>query len=149
MATDARSTAGSEFRVKVGTSTTYDLVAEVYDFNIQSGGVKEIDVTHFQSTSEEYLADIPSNGEITLKCNFLAKTGTSGLAQKQLQNDGQGLTGAPPIRDFKIILNTQTPKTEVQFIGFVKGFSISSQKGDAYRADVTIKISGGLTWTNQ
>jgi hypothetical protein len=121
-----------------GPPETFTAIGEVLDFDGPGGERGEIDVTHLQSTSREYKLALKDGGDMSFNVNILR--GNAG--QNGLQADHDANT----LRNFKVILNDGGPTT-ASFAAFVKRFRRSGAKDDVVKGNVTLRISGDVTWT--
>jgi len=121
-----------------GNPETFTAIAEITDFTGPGGQANEIDVTHLTSTGKEFLMGLKDEGTFTFNGNLVP----SDAAQTGLRTDRDNQTK----RNFKLTL-TDNPATVLTFAAFVQGFSISAGVDDKINLDVTLRISGAVTWT--
>ncbi len=125
-------------------------VMDVGEFGPQAD---DIDVTNFDSTAKEYLVGLPDNGEASLQVNFKPND-----AVHQLLNSWAGTsnrvtfivcfadgTTAPTFVANAVVAPTN--RTSAKFTASVKAFRNAIKKNDAVRTTLTLRISGGITWS--
>lgn len=117
---------------------TFTAIGEVLDFDGPGGERGEIDVTHLQSTAKEFKLALKDNGDLTFNVNLLrGNAGQNGLRADE---------AAGTLRNFKLILNDAGPTTAA-FAAYVKRFRTSGAKDDVVKGNVTLRITGDITWT--
>lgn len=112
-------------------------VGEIKSFNGPGGQSSDIDITTLESTAKEFLQGLQDEGEFS----FSANLHPSDVGQTFCRN----ARSAQLTRGFEVIL-ADTDTTTFTFDGNVKGFSVAGAVDDVVKADVTIKISGPVTW---
>lgn len=126
-----------------GGTEVFTTIGEVMSFSGPSAEVSEIDVTNFDSTAKEYIADaLPDGGEVSFDMNFVG----SDAQQQGLRTDCVNGT----LRNFKLILNDHpTVKTTFSFAAIAKKFDGPKAGGptEQYKASVTLRVSGAVTIT--
>lgn len=128
-------------------------ILNVFDVGEFGPGADDIETTNFDSTAKEYLVGLPDNGECTLQVNFKPTD-----AVHQLLNSWAGTsnrvtfmvafadgTTAPTLSGNTIV--APTGRTSASFSASVKTFRNAVKKNDAVRTTITLRISGGITWT--
>lgn len=121
-----------------GTPTeVFTKIAEVVSMKGPGGNAKVIDVTSLDSAAVEKLMGLPDEGQITFGCNLIP----ADAMQVGLRADRAARTK----RNFKITLTDALP-THLTFAAYVSGFSINAQSNDHVTADVTLEITGPVTW---
>lgn len=113
-------------------------VAEISGFNGPDGEAAEIDVTHLRSTAKEYLQGLADEGNIS----FTGFLKPSDSAQAGLRTDRD----AQVANTYSITL-TDSPATVLTFSAFVKQFAISAQPDGAVALNVSLRITGPVTWS--
>ena len=111
-------------------------VAEISSFSGPDGEASEIDVTHLRSTAKEYLQGLGDEGNITLS-GFLK---ASDAAQVGLRTDRDAQTSSA----YSLTLSDGTVLT---FTAFCKQFGISNAVDGATILNVTLRITGIVTWS--
>lgn len=98
--------------------------------------------THFQSTSEEYIAGLADGEEFTIECNRVHE---SPSAQDKMVSY-KGLTKRFQVtdKDLSVSPNTSVVYT---FDAVILGWTLGPQLGDVSKINYTCKISGGITVT--
>jgi hypothetical protein len=119
-----------------GPPETFTNVAEVLDFDGPGGEASEIDVSHLESTSKEFLLGLKDNGELAINVNLIPGS----ASQNGLQADHDAST----LRNFKLVLSQGTTAA---FAAYVKRFRRTGQKDDVVKAAITLRITGDITWT--
>jgi hypothetical protein len=118
-------------------------VSIVHRIEIQgpSAEMGEVNVTDLDSTAEETLPTLLNPGELTLKVWYDPNNAT----HQQLTTDLQAGT----VRNYRIThTDSLTTKAKAVFAAFVKSFQPTGMKsGDYLSADVTLKITGPITFT--
>jgi predicted secreted protein len=128
---------GTLFQYGDGTGSpgTYQTVGEVVSISGPGGEASEIDVTHLGSTAKSYLIGLPDEGDVTLSVNH----DNDDTTQQALRTARTNAT----LTYFKIVLSdTKT----ITFVGFVKGYSVTIDSDSKVMADITIRVSGAVTY---
>lgn len=124
-----------------GGSEVFTTIAEITNLTGPGIEVETIDVTSHDSSGakREFIAGLIDMGEYTFTLNFnaLATQGFSG----GLYNDAMNRTK----RNFQIVLPTTSSKTG-SFAAYVTNFELSEPIDGALTADLTIKVTGAITW---
>jgi len=126
---------GTKF-YKETASLTYTPIAEITAIDGPSVSRDTIDVTSLDSTGgyKEYVPGFRDSGEISLTMNFTATTYEIMLDDFESDN----------LINYKI----ETPdRSTWTFSGYVTELSLSASTGDKITSNVTIKISGPVTYT--
>jgi len=126
---------GTKF-YKETASLTYTPIAEITAIDGPSVSRDTIDVTSLDSTGgyKEYVPGFRDSGEISLTMNFTATTYEIMLDDFESDN----------LINYKI----ETPDGSTwTFAGYVTELSLSASTGDKITSNVTIKISGPVTYT--
>lgn len=122
-----------------GTILTIDgnAIGEVVTLpNAGGGETGQIDVTHLRSDAKEFLADLPDNGELTMTLNLVP--GDDG--QRRLWAARQAQT----THTFGISFPF-SPALELSMQGVVTQFAITASNSEAVRANVSVRVSGGIS----
>jgi hypothetical protein len=151
--TNALKTQGTEFFMKKGTGTGATIVniAEIRSMDgIGGGSTDTIDVTDWNSTAKEKLTGLTDNGELTMEANFGSQTSMQELYTKKASGEVTSfwLAFSESATDVTIAAGTVTvPTTRTVFpmTGTVKQIVLQGQQNDAWRARVTIELSGSIT----
>jgi len=101
------------------------------------------EATHHTSTGafKEYIATVLDGGEISFEINFLPVDATQSFAA------GLGADMlARTFQAFSLVL-TDTGAMTVTFSAYVTGFQLTAPLDGKLTANVTLKISGPVTWT--
>lgn len=115
----------------IANSITLTDVAEVTNISGFDGQADEVDVTHLRSAAKEFLLGLEDFGNLSLDIS-LNNTDTGQLALKAAKANGTA----------KVFVVRLTDATVGAFVAFVKSFTFNSQGNDAYRAAVTLRITG-------
>jgi predicted secreted protein len=124
-----------------GTAEVFSTIAEVGDIDGPSNSVDTIDVTNHSSPGarKEFIASLIDSGEISFSVNLITDDpthdDTTGL--QKVENDRTR-------RNFHMIF---PDSSQVAFMAMVTKFGIKGPVAGKLSADVTLKISGPLTWT--
>lgn len=142
MASAARAAQGTLLKIGDGGGPeTFTTIAEVRSLSGPSLQVDTEDVTSHDSTAyHEFIPTLIDAGEITFNLNF-TNHATQGFSTG-LYNDMVNRTK----RNFQLVIPTATPRTGA-FAGYVTGMPFDLPHDGVIRADVTIKITGAVTWT--
>lgn len=138
MATSALKTQGVQLkRGNGGSPETFTLIGEVTKFDGPGGSANEIDATSLDSTAKEWLMGLQDEGEFTFEANCVP----SNAQQAGLRTDRAAAT----LRNFKLLLTDVGPTT-LSFAAYVKEYKISGGVDDKITLNVTLRISGAVTW---
>lgn len=118
------------------TAATWTGVGEIVDMDRAGGTRSEIDVSHLESTSKEFLAGLRDSGSYTFSMNWL------------FGDAGQAAVLAAEGSDDPATFRVTYPSTDsLTFDGYVTSVSGPSLGvDDKLSGSVTIRISGDLTW---
>lgn len=122
------------------TSETFTTVAEVRSIRGPGQSLELVDATHMESPSgfREWLASFKDGGEVTFQVNFLPANAT----HTGLYTDHAAKTK----RNFRITW-PNTAGTKCTFAAFITGLSPSASVGEMLLNDVTLRITGAVTWS--
>ena len=113
-------------------------VGEVVDFQGPGGQATVIDVTHLKSTAREKLIGLPDEGQFTFSMNFVPGE----VGQKALRAARTARTKHTFVLEYSDGVTTAT------FEGFVLGFQSSGGVDAKVDANVTIEITGAVTYND-
>lgn len=123
-------------------------VAEVIDLAGPNPSRDEVDVTAISSTSG-YRSFIHSGfidaGEITFSVNYNPKDAT----HVSTGSTGSGLTGmlaSGSTKNWRIQLAGSSSGQFISFPAYVQTFNPSFSVGEQVRADITLRVTGAVTW---
>lgn len=140
MASDALKSVGVSFEREDPITTTFTRLAEVKSVSGPNQTADTIEVTNLDSTSgyREFIASFKDGGEVALDMNFTVATYTI----------TQGDFNAGIALNYKIIIPdaTGTPIKQLSFAGIQTGQSWNASTDDAISADITIKVTGPVTF---
>jgi hypothetical protein len=126
----------------VGTASpeTFSEIEEIMGGVTVGETATTIDVTHFQSTSREYIAGLADGDEFSLECNA---THTSPSIQQQfIALKGQTRTLLVTATNTGVSPNTiKTYRFSAVFLGW----GLAPAVGEADKLNFSFKISGGIT----
>lgn len=140
--TTAVHTAGTKLQRGDGATPTeaFTTIAEVVSISGPTESARQVEVTNFDSAAKEYIAGLRDSGELSFECNFIPES----TMQQGLRTDLINRVK----RNFKLILNDNTvegDKTTFTFAAVVTSFAMNGATDDAWKASVTLKISGAPT----
>jgi len=130
--------------LKTEISGVYTTIAQVRDISGPNMQRDTVEVTSRDSTGQarEFLAGLQDNGEITFDIVYDPDATThSASASGGLVT----LLNSGALNNFRLTFADSTPMTAT-FAGIVTGFQPTTPLNDAQAADVTIKVSGQITW---
>jgi len=122
-----------------GSPETYTLIAEITDFDGPGGERPDIDVSSLDSTAREYLPGLKDNGDFSFTANFLGADAQHVLIR---DTDTAETTDATNFR----ITFTDVGATTATFAAFVKQYRPSGSVDAAVVANVTMRVTGDVTW---
>ncbi len=142
MATQAKAAYGTKLKMGDGGSPeTFTEIPEVGDLKGPKVSVKTIDVTTHGSAAsganEEIIPSTINGGEVSFQLNYVE----SDPVHIALIAAAQGRTK----KNFQKV-NPEGTKT-ISFAGYVTDIAFSDPVSDKKQADVTITVSGGLTFS--
>ncbi len=142
MATKARSTKLTRLQIgDGGGSEVFTTVAECKNFTGPSDMIEQINVTSFDSSSQEFISTgQPDSGEVSFDMNYVG----ANAQQQQLRTDCRAGT----LRNFKLIFNDHaTTPTTIAFAAIITKLEPKGAVGSAYEQACTLKVSGTPIWT--
>lgn len=127
-------------RADVATPTAFDDLAEVKSITGPGGASNTLDTTTLSSVAMEFVPGLKDNGEVGLSLNFVP----GDEAQQQMLDDQENQRMAI----YRITYSDKRPTggTTATFNGYVTNFSPSIGVNTLSTADVTIRVTGGVTW---
>lgn len=138
MTTKAFNAQGTVIKRGNGASVeSFTSIGEVKNFNGPSGSANVLDATHLESTAREKVMGLPDEGEITLTMNF---DPTSAQHQGLIADRANRVK-----RNFEQVFS-DTGAAKASFAAYVTGFAIVGAVDAICEANVTLAISGPLTW---
>jgi predicted secreted protein len=128
--------------LKVEISSVYTAVAQVRDINGPNMSADPIDVSDRDSAWKQFLAGQRDGGELTFDLVY-----DPDLASQSASVAGGLLTLfiAGTSNNFRVTFADATPATAT-FAGFVQSVQPKAPYNDAQTADVTVKVSGQVTF---
>ena len=139
--TSATAGVGSEFQVGDGASPeVFTKVAEVLSIGGPEISAEEIDVTSLDSTGgyKEYITGLKDGGSVALEVNWV-KSNSQQIAMRDKLDSGVET-------NFRIVFS-DSPSTQADFAGKVTGFNMAAEPGSQLKANLTVRISGQVTWS--
>jgi len=118
-----------------GGSEVFTTIPEIATINGPSGSAAVLDVTSLSSTAKEKRMGLPDEGQITLS-GFFVPTNAQHTGLRTDRN-------AQTLRNFVI---TFSEASTASFAAYVTNFSTSVGVDDTTKLDVTLEISGAVTW---
>ena len=145
MATAMIATQANGIALQVGDGAdpeVFTTIAEVISVNPLSASRTAIDVTSFDSAGNrrEFVGGLVDNGECSFTIQYDATEGT--------HDESTGIISFlddTETRSFQMVYPDSATTTQ-SFKGIVTGFSVSAVLDDKITADVTLKISGVMTF---
>ena len=127
-------------RADLATPTVFSTLAEIKSIAGPGGASNMLDTTTLSSVAMEFVPGLKDNGEVSLGVNFVP----GDEAQQQMLDDQENQRMAI----YKITYSDKKPTggTTATFNGYVTNFAPSVGVNALSTADVTIKVSGGVTW---
>ena len=136
MTTKARSGVGATFEIDTGGG--YAFIAELLNIGGPELAVEDVEATSLDSVGgyKEYVPGAIDGGNCTVTLNF-----KNDAQQRALR----ALVGTIQVADFRITMPT-SPLNVVYFSGSLSSWSQSTEANAVLTADVSIKISGEVTY---
>jgi hypothetical protein len=127
-------------RADLATPTAFTDIAEIKSITGPGGASTTLDTTTLSSVAKEFVPGLKDNGEVSLAVNFVP--GDEG--QQQMLDDQENLTMAV----YKITYSDKKPTggTTATFNAYVTNFAPSVGVDALSTADVSLRVSGGVTW---
>lgn len=128
--------------LQIEISSVYTTIAQVRDISGPSYSQDAIDVSHRDSRAKKYAAGMYDAGEVTFDIVYdpdsttHSATATGGVLKELI--DGTS-------KNFKLKFADTTPATAT-FAAIVTKVEPKAPMNDAQTADVTLKVSGAVTW---
>jgi predicted secreted protein len=120
-----------------GSPETFETVPGLQNFDGPTSSRGEIDITDLSSTSKEYLLSLVDNGTMSFSCKLIP---TSSVHQAIIDTD----LGADTPGNWKLTLSDGTI---MAFAASVKEFPISGGTEDVVKGNLTLRLSGDITWS--
>lgn len=128
----------------VGNTNTFTLIGAVVSIENAGGGtVAAAKTTWLSSLAHTYRGTIPDNAEVSLSLNY----DPTDAVHKFVRNLKDTPSNGP--NAFQTTFNTVNTNSSVVFVAIVTEFAgpTASDVEDNLTADVTLKITGAVTWT--
>ena len=134
----------TKFQRETATPDTYADIAEIRSFSGPGGQANIIDATTLQSLGKEKVMGLQDEGQLTLEMNF--NPGDSGQ-QDLLEDRAAGAKKKFKIIFSDIVTGGVAAGTQASFEAFVIGYTVSGGVDALTSAQVTLEITGAITWT--
>lgn len=121
---------------------TFQEIAQVRDINGPAVSVDAIDASHSGSGWKKYLPGLIDGGEVTFDIAYdpdlatHSATAAPGLPYYQIQRS---------VKTYKVLFPDTTPAS-ASFSAFVTKFTPKAPYAGLLTADVTLKLTGAITW---
>lgn len=126
--------------VSLHNGTALVALAQVKDCNIPESETDELQSTHYQSPDRyrEFVSGLKTRGEFTVEMNYLPGSPTDVLCR--------AADAAADVRPLRIIVPNETGAgaQQIDFTGFVKGYTRGNDLDGLRMATLTVKVSGNL-----
>jgi hypothetical protein len=143
MASNAFNAQRSKIQRETATPGTYADIAEIRSFSGPGGQANIIDATTLQSTGKEKVMGLQDEGQLTLELNF----SPGDVSQQDLLADrAAGLKKKFKIIFSDVITGGVAAGTSASFSAYVIGFTVSGGVDALTSAQVTLEITGSVTW---
>ena len=129
---------GWTFSIATDVVPTYVLLPEVTEVSGLGASVPLVDVTHFASTSKEYIGGLEDGSEISVTSNFLADNATQNLLT------GAGFNGSGKTFGMQFTTTDGTSTITYTFQVVNLGYEITPAIDDKNSIAYTFKISGAI-----
>jgi len=116
-----------------------NVVSEVLSFTGPAPSANVIDVTNLQSTAKEKMIGLYDGGQITINTNFLVTDAGQTKLRECLAARTQG--------NLMLQLSTASTSQYMAMMGYCTGFSVSGAVDNVLKADYTITIDKGVTYS--
>ena len=141
--------AAQKTTLEVVAAGTFAAVAEVTSISLNGISVAELDTSSLSTTSKTAQVGIRDNSTISLSLYMFDDVGDSTVARYYLRPEVYK-SGAVP-GNWRLLFagdTTQSAVTYVTFSGYVTSLNVSAAVDGIVQANVTLRITGSLTWTN-
>lgn len=116
-----------------------NVVSEVLSFAGPAPSANIIDVTNLQSTAKEKMIGLYDGGQITINTNFLVTDAGQTKLRECLAARTQG--------NLMIQLSPDSTSQYMAMMGYCTGFNVSGAVDNVLKADYTITIHKGVTYS--
>lgn len=116
-----------------------NVVSEVLSFTGPAPSANVIDVTNLQSTAKEKMIGLYDGGQITINTNFLVTDAGQTKLRECLAARTQG--------NLMIQLSTASTSQYMAMMAYCTGFSVSGAVDNVLKADYTITVDKGVTYS--
>jgi hypothetical protein len=123
----------------VTATAAANVVSEVLSFSGPAPSANIIDVTNLQSTAKEKMIGLYDGGQITINTNFLVTDAGQTKMRECLAGRVQG--------NLMLQLSTVSTSQYMAMMGYVTGFNVAGAVDNVLRADYTITITKGVTYS--
>lgn len=142
--------AGYKAIIEVQLASVWTTIAQVRDISGPGLASEQIEVSHRQSRYRRYVAGMLDGGEVTFQIVFDPDHASH---DPTLTNSMFAYAVSGDTAPFRITFPgavgvVEDGNTIASFAAFVANFEISSPLEDGLLADLTLKISGDITWAH-
>jgi hypothetical protein len=123
----------------VNATLAANLIGEITGFSGPSPSANIIDVTNLASTAKEKMMGLYDGGQITLNVNCLVTDSGQTKLRECLAARTKG--------SLLIQLSTASTTQKINMEGYVSGLSISGAVDNVLKADFTLAITGGVSFS--
>ena len=116
----------------------FTLVGQITGIQGPDGSATEIDVSTLDSTAKEFALGLMDEGSIT----FDMVLDPANAQQMGVRDDRTNKT----LRNWEIIM-PDGAATKLSFAAFVPNFALDASGDEVWRASITLRISGAMTWS--
>jgi hypothetical protein len=127
-----------------GSPETYKTIAEVKDITGPGLSREFAEFTHQQSPGgyREYKPTFKNSGDVSFKCNFIPDDETQGFETAGLLKDYEDGT----LRGFQLTFPDEAA-TKATFQAYVANIQPTSPMANALELNVTLRVTGPVTWS--
>lgn len=138
--------AGYRTKLEVEINSVYTEVAQIRDLSGPAAEADQIEVSHRGSRYRRYVAGMVDGGEVTFDVVFDPDHASH---DPTISGSMYDLLESGEVSSFRITFpGVGNDVTTATFDAFVSGFEINSPLEDGITADLTLKITGAVTWAH-
>jgi len=131
---------------KLDPPSTWEEVAQIRDLSGPAAEADQIEASHRGSRWRKYVAGMVDGGEVSFDVVFDPDHGSHDPTVAGSMYD---LLESGEVQQYRITFPGQAgATTTATFDAFVSGFEVTSPLEDAITADLTLKITGAITWVH-
>ena len=116
----------------------FTLVGQITDLSGPDGSAAEIDISTLDSTAKEFAMGLMDEGSFSFEMVF----DPANAQHVGVRDDRTNKT----LRNWQVVLPDGS-STTIAFAAYITGFSLAAPGDEVWRASVTLRISGALTWS--